>query len=159
MSGVRDEAGGADAALDDAAQVDVALSGGPAPVLPRADGDREAEEAVAALGDADSARDEGARAVEADPAELDKERRWFWTQAAEQAGLADPESLGIYLTRLVAEKNARYPEDDAELLAAGMLATVEALAKTCTRQITVPDRLRGVTLVLMRHLVGWPILR
>lgn len=74
--------------------------------------------------------------------------------AAEGATQVTPESLGQYLTALVAEKNARYPKDDAWLLACGMLAVVVALKKTCPYEVDLREELQAIGRFLQ---LQWPM--
>jgi hypothetical protein len=109
--------------------VDGALSGvsGAALSGPGRDGPAGGEAAAGAGPDpADEAPDGGG----GDRALTQGARVGFWERRLRAAHHCTPDTLGTFLTRLVADKRAAFPTDDAQLYAVGMRATLVALGNT-----------------------------
>jgi hypothetical protein len=154
MSEVREPGGQADATRAESDPVDERVSGVPGAEVPGAGRDGQTAAAEAA-GDDDPAAQDDAATGGAEPGVVD--RLAFWVSWLELAQQAQPETLGQYLTNLVAEKRAFDDASDTWLLACGVIAVMAALGRTKPGEIGFHQQQAALAMVQARHWLGWPL--
>lgn len=151
MSDVRDREGDLDATAAEPVGVDVSLSAVPGADVSGAGPDGPNAEAAA---DGES----GAPAGDGEPGAIDRLR--FWNDHLAWAEAVTPESLGAYLTELVADKRQWDDGEHACLIACGVIATIAALTRTAPDGVIgMAEQQQALAMVQSRTWLGWPIPR
>jgi len=166
--------GDVDALTDGTGALDVALSAVPPAALSGARPDGLADHAADAGGGEDPPGDRVGRTLsqgeepptgtlsqgeEPPQGTLRAERSTFWRCWAERSEEIRPDTLGAFLTALVAEKRAACPDDDDMLLAVGMWGTFCALGRTCAVPPGAAEEWSALAVLVARRCLGWQVPR